>query len=300
MDDGWICGNCHSINNARAKSCYSCHQPREQEMFAPTAAKAPDDEFPSSRAIVNPADIEGVLPPVLSAPQAVPPTSVQSPLPNADAPGIEQPPRFCASCGARLPSSAEFCPSCGHHTRVDSLDSASAPSASSPSSESPLLPAALKSKGRFPVRALILGAFIVAGVAAVTFVLTNGAPGSTYALTGYLNLAQQQGTGYSNYTIPTGSDTACEGLGGYSDIQAGAQLVVKDEAGKVIGSGALDQGHLDLDLFGAGSVCAFPFEIAGLPKAAQYQVGMGNRGSITYSFADLETKEWDVKLTLGS
>lgn len=121
-----------------------------------------------------------------------------------------------------------------------------------------------------------------------------------YGASAYLNLAQAQGTGYSNYTIPSGaSDTSCEGLGGYSDIRAGAQLVVKDEAGKVIGSGTLDQGHLDIDLLGAGAVCGFPFTITGLPKAEQYELGMGNRGSITYSFADLESAKWDVKLTLG-
>ncbi len=139
----------------------------------------------------------------------------------------------------------------------------------------------------------------MAGLAAVLFVATNGVPGSAHTLTGYLNLGQQQGTGYSNYTLPTGSDNECEGLGGYTDMRAGAQLVVKDEAGKVIGSGTLDQGHLDI-LFDEGrAVCAFPFRVTGLPKAEQYQLGMGNRGSITYSFADLETAKWDVKLTLG-
>ncbi len=41
MDDGWVCGSCHSINRARTGRCYSCRQSRSD-------AKAPGDEIPAS------------------------------------------------------------------------------------------------------------------------------------------------------------------------------------------------------------------------------------------------------------
>lgn len=297
MDDGWVCDSCHSINGARAKSCYSCHKPREQPASTPTVPNVPESTLPSSVASVTRGGTGVALPSPSSDTEMTQQRSVESAAATLIS---DQSARFCASCGVRLPPGAQFCPSCGHQVREDSRDLASAPIASSESGQSALqTPTPPKPTRKVPIRTLALGAVVLGGLALVAFVATRGVPGATHTLTGYLNLAQQQGTGISNYTIPSGSDTNCEGLGGYSDIRAGAQLVVKDEAGKVIGSGSLDQGHLDLDLFGAGAICGFPFTVTGLPKVEQYQLGMGNRGSITYSFADLETAKWEVKLTLG-
>ena len=297
MDDGWVCGNCHSINNARSQKCYSCHEPRELQTPVMTSDTAANGQPSSAGGTATVSADVAAAAATSNDSQMAPPASVVSLSPDA---GVDQGPHFCASCGVRLPRAAEFCPSCGHRVREDSAELPTAPSASAGSGESGPKPSTvLGARRRVPRRALVLGALVVAGVAVVAVVATMGVPGSAHTLTGYLNLAQQQGTGYSNYTIPTGSDISCDGLGGYSDVRAGAQLVVKDEAGKVIGSGTLDQGQLSIDFLGAGAICAFPFKVTGLPKVEQYQLGMGNRGSITYSFADLETAKWDVTLTLG-
>jgi ribosomal protein L40E len=189
--------------------------------------------------------------------------------------------RFCVKCGGRLPDGATFCSACG--SRVLDPDGAST---------RPPARANAPAERRRPSIRMVAGGAVAIGILAVGAIVIalGGAPGTTHTLHGELDLVQQNQTGFSNYTIPSGDNLDCAGLGGYSDIRAGAQIVVKDEGGKVIGSGSLGRGHLSIDFTNiAGPICAFSFEVSGLPKAAQYQIGSGSRGSITYSF---ESQTW--------
>ena len=75
--------------------------------------------------------------------------------------------------------------------------------------------------------------------------------------------------------------------------------MVKDESNKVIGSGYLQQGGLSLDFNSGDATCSFSFLIKELPKAEQYQVELGRRGSMTYSFADRVASNWTIGLKIG-
>jgi len=90
------------------------------------------------------------------------------------------------------------------------------------------------------------------------------------------------------------SGTSCTGTGGYSDIQAGTEVVVKDQAGKVLATASLGDGRVD------SGTCVFDFSVSHLPDADFYQVEVSHRGNVTYSKADLEKTNWTIGVELGA
>jgi hypothetical protein len=122
-------------------------------------------------------------------------------------------------------------------------------------------------------------------------------------------------------SAPPGYDgQPCAAPTGYDDIKAGLQVVVKNAAGEIVGSGTLQEststakplneeqqrGLQDPQVAAhlAGRVpisCSFPFEVEGIPKSDFYTVQVGNddRGSLTFKFDQLEQQDWKVVLTLG-
>jgi hypothetical protein len=122
-------------------------------------------------------------------------------------------------------------------------------------------------------------------------------------------------------SAPPGYDgQPCTAPTGYDDIEAGLQVVVKNAAGEIVGSGALQESTATAKTLSeeqqrglqdpqvaahlAGRVpitCTFPFEVEGIPKSDFYtvQVGSGDRGSLTFNFDELEQQDWKVVLTLG-
>jgi hypothetical protein len=86
----------------------------------------------------------------------------------------------------------------------------------------------------------------------------------------------------------------CFGTGGYNDLAAGAQVTIRDETGKVLATGHLDEGKTK-----SASECDFAFNLD-VPDAKFYQVEVSHRGQVTYSADDLEKAGWRVQLTLGS
>ena len=95
---------------------------------------------------------------------------------------------------------------------------------------------------------------------------------------------------------------SCRGSGGYTDITPGAQVVVMNQDGTILGTGRLGAGSF-VPFRGTtltiSSKCEFPFTVASLPKAQFYSVAVSHRGEITYSFQDLESSRWEVDITLG-
>lgn len=71
----------------------------------------------------------------------------------------------------------------------------------------------------------------------------------------------------------TGS--ACVGEGGYFDIRPGAQVVVYDSSGAVLGASALQAG------FHEPGACVFRFSVADVPRGGGvYQVEVSSRGKV--------------------
>lgn len=96
--------------------------------------------------------------------------------------------------------------------------------------------------------------------------------------------------------IDIGGDSDCSGGdGGYDDIGPGMPLTVKDQDGKIIGSGTLpDKGE---EYAGVG--CEWTLHVMVPDDAQQYAVEGGSRGAVTFSHADLEEAHWEAHLSIG-
>jgi len=94
--------------------------------------------------------------------------------------------------------------------------------------------------------------------------------------------------------------TSCVGRGGFDDIRAGAAVLVKDQAGVVIGSGSLDSGSVVASSVVPGfSNCVFAFSVGGVRDADFYQVMVSHRGGPTYSKSEMVLRDWTVEASLG-
>lgn len=92
--------------------------------------------------------------------------------------------------------------------------------------------------------------------------------------------------------------TPCTGWQGYSDITAGAPVVITDQAGTVVATGQLQQGTATVDTTtGRATACTLAFAVPGLPDRSFYGVAVSHRGTQTYSAAD--ARAGAVSLSLG-
>lgn len=108
---------------------------------------------------------------------------------------------------------------------------------------------------------------------------------SSFTATGSLVLADSGGV----QSLPGGS---CQGKNGYNDIHQGTQVVVTDQAGTVIGTGALESGLL------VGGHCMFAFTVPSVPSGKSfYGVSVSHRGTLQYKQAELQG---GLQLSLGS
>jgi hypothetical protein len=89
----------------------------------------------------------------------------------------------------------------------------------------------------------------------------------------------------------TSAGSVCTTDGGYTDIKTGAQVVIKDAAGKVLATTTLGVGT------GTGSAaCTFPFH-ADVPAGSDfYGVELGRRGVVQFTAGQLAE---GVHLTIG-
>jgi hypothetical protein len=98
---------------------------------------------------------------------------------------------------------------------------------------------------------------------------------------------------YSNIDF---SAFGCEGTGGYSDIGPGTEVVVKDNAGKVLTTTTLGSGSGSR----YGFTCRFHFAFTVMDGAeGGYVVTVSDRGNLHYSASQLQIPG-DVAVTLGS
>ena len=145
------------------------------------------------------------------------------------------------------------------------------------------------------VAGLCILAFVVADVAWVGGRPARAEAGVASAsntdptLTGELHL-QHQGFFLSRSAV----GDPCKGLGPNSDLLGGTPVVVKDQAGTVVATGALDIGRV-----AAGSACEFNLVVGEIPKADAYEFDIGGRTAGRYRYDDLVARGWQVELTLG-
>ena len=89
----------------------------------------------------------------------------------------------------------------------------------------------------------------------------------------------------------------CRGTGGYSDIQSGLDVIIKSGSGNIIAKGNLGSDNYKGEY--SRVTCNFPFSIGRIPKSKFYTIEVGRRGALTYSYDELEERDWKVELNLG-
>lgn len=126
---------------------------------------------------------------------------------------------------------------------------------------------------------LILGALV--------FVLFVGCGGGGQQVSGLLEL-------YGDESSVENNGTECWGVGGYGDIQEGAEVTIRDGSGELIGSGNLDAGSTVGD-----GTCTFLWFIDDVSEVDFYEIEVSSRGALTYSKAEMEEANWIVQGSIG-
>jgi hypothetical protein len=135
----------------------------------------------------------------------------------------------------------------------------------------------------------LAGLAVGAGVVGLVWGLSSGSSApATFTLRGTMTL-----------TSPTPLDSdhqACAGSGGFDDIVKGAAVTVYDDAGKVVGAGALGAGRYASE--DSTAPCVFPVVVPGVPDGSRfYRVEVSHRGQVTVS--STEAKHSGLAASLG-
>lgn len=98
-----------------------------------------------------------------------------------------------------------------------------------------------------------------------------------------------------------GATCATGGTGGYEDIGPGLPITVRDEAGDVIGSGALTAEGEDVTIppNGAAAGCFWTVPVEVPDDREFYVIEGGSRGEISFPRSDLESNEWTAEIGVG-
>lgn len=88
---------------------------------------------------------------------------------------------------------------------------------------------------------------------------------------------------------------------GYTDIESGMQIVVKDETGAILATGRTTGGEIGGGVYEAErAACVWTFTVEGVGEADFYTIEAGRRGGPTYSLAEMEAMDWTVALEIGN
>lgn len=96
----------------------------------------------------------------------------------------------------------------------------------------------------------------------------------------------------SYYPSIRSSGGRCEGAGGYSDIDEGTAVTIRNGEGVVLDESELLEGR------GSSWKCVFKFKLKVLEGEKRYKIEVGRRGSITYTEAQLKIPN-HVRVFLG-
>lgn len=111
----------------------------------------------------------------------------------------------------------------------------------------------------------------------------------TATVTGSFTLRDDSPNVYS--PAITVESSSCSGSGGYSDIDQGTQVTVKNDKSDILTTTFLEPGE------GGRFLCTFPFSFDVTEGEERYVVSVSRRGDTSYSFADLKAN--GVSLVLG-
>ena len=111
----------------------------------------------------------------------------------------------------------------------------------------------------------------------------------TATITGTYTINDDQPDSYSPGIAVDGS--ACTGSGGYADINPGTPVTVKNGKGEILATTYLEEGQ------GDRFTCAFGMTFEVTEGQDRYVVSVGDRGDLSYSFAELKSR--GVALELG-
>jgi hypothetical protein len=128
---------------------------------------------------------------------------------------------------------------------------------------------------------------VIVVAASVTAVVVSGHGSSTakQRVSGVMSL-------YDSGVAAAGCDTSNSV---YSDIAKGTHVSITNETGKVVGFADLD-APVSL---GAGE-CDFVWQAAGVGRAKLYRVTISDRGSVSYTYAEMVANDWNVSTQVGS
>jgi hypothetical protein len=107
-----------------------------------------------------------------------------------------------------------------------------------------------------------------------------------------------QVTGESISAVRLLTDTTCSGGGGFSDLKAGASIVIKDGNRNVVATGALPTGSLNQSGGSSGEVCTWRVPVPNVPDRPFYTVSVGTRGGPRYGRDSLASKRWTMNVSL--
>ncbi|MBV9831075.1 MAG: DUF2510 domain-containing protein [Marmoricola sp.] len=132
--------------------------------------------------------------------------------------------------------------------------------------------------------AIALVLLIAAGILVAGLVKNTAASSDTFDVKGTLTLNDASG-----FTDDGAGN--CQGKDGYSDISTGAQVSIKDSAGKVVAVGSLGESIT------ADGSCSFDFRVDNVPGGNKiYAVEVTHRGDVNFS----RDEAGAVSLTLGN
>jgi hypothetical protein len=164
----------------------------------------------------------------------------------------------------------------------------------------PPLPENPPAAGRRWPRPLVTGlAGLAVGVAAVGLAwgLSSGGAGTspgvkpvkTFTMKGDMKLVLSLHEALQQ--LSQGGQCMPRHSGPYTDIQEGATVTVYSADGKVVATGALQQG------VPSATDCTFSFAVSGVPEGSKfYQVEVSHRGKITVSSAEAEAGKFAASL----
>jgi hypothetical protein len=197
-----------------------------------------------------------------------------------------------ATCehGHPNPPGQQFCGECGSPL-ADTREATVAPSDTGSSDTAPEGDddATTNAHRRFlrPVVLVPLGLVLLLAVGGAIALASSGGGTASHQVAGTLTLTD---------TDQFWSDgEPCSGSGGYDDIRAGAQVVVKDETGRLLATSDLLAGKASSEY-----ECDFAFVVNDVPDAKFYSIEISHRGEITHSRREMDGNDWIVGFTLGS
>lgn len=94
--------------------------------------------------------------------------------------------------------------------------------------------------------------------------------------------------------FPGAKGAVCAGSGAYADLVDGSLVTITNSAEKLLGTTRLSAGKVE-----NANTCRFSFAAKGLPEAAFYLVGIGNRGPLPFSRGEQSQDGWTLNIWIG-